>query len=143
MSDLTEFYRQQQRPPEDGVGLALLARLRAAQATKPKHDKSHLDDMGGLMARITARGVADFEAFQAAHPELADDDTVQAKPVRKRRPLVFRERDVTRAIAGHMKAGLSVQRTEIDPSGRIVIVTGQAERIDLAPTEIEVVNEWD
>jgi hypothetical protein len=62
----------------------------------------------------------------------------EAEPARRtRRPLSFTKRDVARAIAGHMQAGLSVQRVEIDRSGRIVIVTGQAE------TTIAPANEWD
>lgn len=68
------------------------------------------------------------------------------KPKRKARgPSPFRERDVTRAIAGHMKAGLSVARTMIDKAGNIVIVTGKSEPVDLAPDQeaTEAVNEWD
>jgi hypothetical protein len=42
-----------------------------------------------------------------------------------------------------MKAGLSVQRTEIDANGRIVIVIGRPERVDLAPTQTDAVSEWD
>jgi hypothetical protein len=56
----------------------------------------------------------------------------------KRSPLAFTKRDVTRAIEGHMAAGLSVQRTEIDRTGRISIVTGQPEE-----TSIALENEWD
>jgi hypothetical protein len=56
----------------------------------------------------------------------------------KRKPLVFRERDIARAIAGHLKAGLSVARVEIDASGRIVVVTGNAESSGVALN-----NEWD
>ena len=60
---------------------------------------------------------------------------------RKRRPLTFKRRDVERAIAGHMQAGLSVQRTEIDPSGRIAIVTGKPEPVGIVPKQ--TVSEWD
>ncbi|MGJ4961589.1 hypothetical protein [Bradyrhizobium sp. HKCCYLRH3061] len=114
-------------------GANLLDRLRARNASRPKRAASHLDDMDALMARITARGAADFAVYQAAHQD--DEEEVSAKPVRKRRPLVFRERDITRAIAGALKAGLSVQRTEIDVTGRIVIVTGRPEPTDLVPDE--------
>jgi hypothetical protein len=63
---------------------------------------------------------------------------------KKRGPSPFRERDVTRAIAGHMKAGLSVARTEIGKDGRIIVVTGKPEPVDLAPDrEASDANEWD
>lgn len=54
----------------------------------------------------------------------------------KRKPLIFRERDVTRAITAYRKAGLPVARVEIDSAGRI-IVASNAEPSDVAP------NEWD
>jgi hypothetical protein len=63
------------------------------------------------------------------------------KSTHGRRPLAFTKRDLARAIAGHMQAGLSVQRVEIDKNGRIIIVTGQAEATNLAPQSAE--NEWD
>jgi hypothetical protein len=61
-------------------------------------------------------------------------------PRRKRRPSVFRERDVTRAIASTMKAGLSVAATEIARDGSIRIVTGAPERTEIASASA---NEWD
>lgn len=70
----------------------------------------------------------------------------QDKAKRKARgPAAFRERDVTRAIAGHMKAGLSVARTEIGKDGRIIVVTGKSEPVELAPDQkaSQDVNEWD
>lgn len=68
-----------------------------------------------------------------------------AKPVKQRGPAVFRERDITRAIAGHLKAGLSVDRTMIDKAGNIIIITGKPEPVELAPDQqsAEAVNEWD
>jgi hypothetical protein len=63
-------------------------------------------------------------------------------PKRKRGPQKFKKRDIERAVAGHMHAGLSVQRTEIDNDGRrIVIVTGQPEQVPIAPKQ--AVSEWD
>lgn len=123
---------------ERSGGGNLIWRLRAAKAHKPRQNLSHLVDMPALMARIEARGRAEFEEFCRNHPELADDDEAQEaaatsgrKP--KRRSLIFRERDITRAIAGHLKAGLSVARVEVDTGGRIVIVTGKPEATELVP----------
>lgn len=58
-------------------------------------------------------------------------------PKQKRKPLIFRERDITRAIVAYRKAGLPVARVEIDSSGRIV-VSSNAASSDVAPH-----NEWD
>lgn len=68
-----------------------------------------------------------------------------AKPAKQRGPAIFRERDITRAIAGHMKAGLPVAGTKIDRQGNIVIITGKPEPVELAPDQqsAEAVNEWD
>lgn len=117
---------------------ALAARLRAARAARPgrvsmamERARPNVDlDDPDLMRRLTAECVGS-DADDAPEPE-----PVKARG--NRRPLKFRERDISRAIAGHLKAGLSVQRTEIDASGRIVIVTGQPE-----PTTVAPVNEWD
>jgi hypothetical protein len=40
-----------------------------------------------------------------------------------RAPTIFRQGDVTRAIRGAEAAGKTVARVEIDPNGKIVIVT--------------------
>ncbi|MBP0111057.1 hypothetical protein [Bradyrhizobium vignae] len=47
----------------------------------------------------------------------------------------FRQQDVTRAVVGLLKAGLSVDRTEIDPTGRIIIVTREAKALEASPDE--------
>ena len=39
--------------------------------------------------------------------------------------LKFTEGDVTRAVRGAVKAGLNVQRFEIDRDGKIVVFTGK------------------
>jgi hypothetical protein len=39
----------------------------------------------------------------------------------------FKQGDVTKALKGAANAGLQVQRFEIDPSGRILIFTGQSD----------------
>lgn len=38
-----------------------------------------------------------------------------------RRPLLFRQADVTRAVKGAQAAGLVVERVEIDANGKIVV----------------------
>ena len=38
----------------------------------------------------------------------------------------FRQRDLTAAVRAMLKAGVAIARVEIDPNGRIVLVTGQA-----------------
>jgi len=40
-----------------------------------------------------------------------------------RAPVIFKQADVTRAVKGVTAAGQAVARVEIDPNGRIVIVT--------------------
>jgi hypothetical protein len=46
-----------------------------------------------------------------------------------RAPAIFRQGDVTRAVRAVVAAGQAVARVEIDPNGKIVIVTvGELER---------------
>lgn len=89
---------------------------------------------------------AKAQAEQAARVKAVEP--VKLEPVkvqRKRKPQIFRERDITRAIAGHMKAGLAVAGTKIAPDGSIVIITGTPEAVNLAPSDeqTEPANEWD
>ena len=42
-----------------------------------------------------------------------------------RGPCTFRQGDVTRALKGAVKAGIDVQRIEIDRTGKIVIAPGK------------------
>ncbi|MET4847183.1 hypothetical protein [Bradyrhizobium japonicum] len=49
----------------------------------------------------------------------------------------FKQGDVTKALKGAVKAGLSVQRVEIDKDGKIILITG--EMLPSAATG----NEWD
>jgi len=55
-----------------------------------------------------------------------------------RGPCTFRQSDATRAARAAIAAGLSVQRIEIGPDGKIIVVTGKpADTVETAP------NEWD
>lgn len=51
-------------------------------------------------------------------------------------PARFREADVKRATAGVTRAGLQIAKIEIDPSGKIVIIPGNAD------SQTRVPNEW-
>jgi hypothetical protein len=98
------------------------------------------------IASIKARCAADYAEFKRELRLIVGDaapKTEAAPEKRKRRPLTFKKRDISRAVAGHMQAGLSVQRTEIDKTGRIVIVTGQPEPVSIVPKQPENVSEWD
>jgi hypothetical protein len=53
----------------------------------------------------------------------------------------FKQRDVTKALKAAVKAGIAVERIEIDKTGKIVIVTGRPE--DEANREKPGKNEWD
>jgi hypothetical protein len=54
-----------------------------------------------------------------------------------RSPSAFRQGDITRAVKAMAAAGQRVARVEIDKTGRIILVTGEAAQ---APIEG---NEWD
>jgi hypothetical protein len=49
----------------------------------------------------------------------------------------FRQADLTRALRGVAKAGIRPARAEIDSSGKIVIVLGEAgaERVEVSPLD--------
>lgn len=53
----------------------------------------------------------------------------------------FKERDVTKALKGALKAGMAVGRVEIDKDGKIVVVTARPE--DAVNKEKPEKNEWD
>jgi hypothetical protein len=104
-----------------------------------------------ILDELNARLRASHERARAANPErwarlYPHDPSPDAapkleaapKPAKGKKPQVFRERDVSRAIAGHLKAGLSVHHTMVDREGRIVIFTGQPE-----PTSVVPANAWD
>jgi hypothetical protein len=44
-----------------------------------------------------------------------------------RAPSTFRQQDVTKAVKAVTAAGVHIARIEVDPSGRIVIITAAAE----------------
>lgn len=54
-----------------------------------------------------------------------------------RGPSTFRQRDLTAAIRAVEKAGKNVLRVEIEPGGKVVLVTSSNETLTTAP------NEWD
>jgi hypothetical protein len=53
----------------------------------------------------------------------------------------FKQSDVTKALKATVKAGIAVERVEIDKNGKIVVVT--ARRDDAANSENPEQNEWD
>jgi hypothetical protein len=53
----------------------------------------------------------------------------------------FKQRDVTKALKATVKAGIAVERVEIDKNGKIVIVTVRPE--DASNGENPGTNEWD
>jgi hypothetical protein len=57
-----------------------------------------------------------------------------------RAPSTFRQQDVTRAVKAIAAAGVHITRVEIDKTGKVVIIIGNA--TDL-PSEMTEVNEWD
>ena len=57
-----------------------------------------------------------------------------------RGPQTFRQTDVTRVLKAAAKAGVAVQRVEIDKTGKIVVVTATAQEADAEKSEK---NEWD
>lgn len=105
---------------------------RLAAADRPRPKLANLDDPG-LWKRI---GMTDA---------VEGDDEVVKPAQRKRKPQIFRKRDIDRAIAGHMKAGLAVAGTKITPDGCIIIITGKPEVVNLVPSveQAEPANEWD
>jgi hypothetical protein len=58
-----------------------------------------------------------------------------------RRPCIFRQTDLTRALKGARAAGIEIERFEIDKDGKIVVV---AQKSPESPRDGEDVrNEWD
>jgi hypothetical protein len=51
----------------------------------------------------------------------------------------FKQSDVTKAVKATVKAGIAVERVEIDKGGKIVVVTAKAEDADGRKLEE---NEW-
>ena len=58
---------------------------------------------------------------------------------RSRKPCTFKQSDVTPAIRGIAKAGVAVQRVEVDRSGKIVVLIAAAE----SEPSLTTGNEWD
>jgi hypothetical protein len=57
-----------------------------------------------------------------------------------RGPSAFKQRDLTRAVKGVVKAGVDVQRVIIDKQGRIEIIAANSWQ---APEQGKEANEWD
>jgi hypothetical protein len=57
-----------------------------------------------------------------------------------RRPCVFKQRDVTKAVKAVAAAGVCVERVEIDRAGKIIIVTAAK---PMESTGSASRNEWD
>jgi hypothetical protein len=55
-----------------------------------------------------------------------------------RAPTKFRQADITKAIQGATKAGLSVSRVEIDATGKIVVICAEG-----APDQSESSDGWE
>jgi hypothetical protein len=53
----------------------------------------------------------------------------------------FKQSDLTKALKGTVKAGIAVERVEINKDGKIVIVTARLD--DAADGEKPEKNEWD
>jgi hypothetical protein len=53
----------------------------------------------------------------------------------------FKQRDVTKALKAAVKAGLPVERVEIDKGGKIIIVTAKVEGAENEDNQER--NEWD
>lgn len=53
----------------------------------------------------------------------------------------FKQSDVTKALKATVKAGIAVERVEIDKNGKIVVVTARLD--DAANGEKPGENEWD
>ena len=53
----------------------------------------------------------------------------------------FKQRDVTKALKAAVKAGIAIERFEIDKNGKIVIVTSKAE--EAVNGDNPEKNEWD
>jgi hypothetical protein len=57
-----------------------------------------------------------------------------------RRPSIFRQQDVTKAVKAVTAAGVHIARVEIDKTGKIAIITAEAPD---GRGEAREANEWD
>lgn len=61
------------------------------------------------------------------------DDQLGASGARARRPVAFRQADISRAVKGAQAAGLSVASVQVDRDGRIVLTVTQSTPTQSAP----------
>lgn len=59
------------------------------------------------------------------------------RPVRRRAPSLFKQRDMTRAVRAVIAAGVEVARVEVDNDGRIVVFAKHDSQCGASP------NPWD
>jgi hypothetical protein len=58
-----------------------------------------------------------------------------------RRPCMFRQTDLTRALKGARAAGMGIARVEIERDGKIVVVPGEQQKG--TSERVTAQNEWD
>jgi hypothetical protein len=58
-----------------------------------------------------------------------------------RRPCMFRQTDLTRALKGARAAGMGIARVEIEKDGKIVVVPGEQQKG--SSESVTAPNEWD
>jgi hypothetical protein len=93
-------------------------------------DKRVLLHSAGQMSRA-ASSIVDGPSLLSSTWRWKGDAT----PIPPRRSC-FRQADLTRAVRGAAKAGVCVARIEIDPNGKIIILSDRAR-------SLETTNEWD
>lgn len=54
----------------------------------------------------------------------------------RHRPRTFNQRDITRALRGAKAAGIEIQRLEIDPAGKIVLIAA-GHRLQTTPDDLD------
>ena len=113
--------------PADNEGRAVAVTLAAAQSSR-----LILDTFSELLLADDKNA-----AQQRPTPKQARSTGTDYRVVRARRPALFRQADVTRAVKAMEKAGKEVGSARIDKDGRIVVVCLSE------PASEGETNEWD